>query len=553
MSITRARRSTDAIERLYISMRHLFHRGVYRVSGSPGKILRGLLYELEPEIYGSMTDPNKVELSGLMYVLDRLPEGIVETPFITFTADEGYDRSIFTPIIPAKRRRFCYRIDDDQMNIEISRGRSEIYDILTHLTFLFNEADKIRNRAFDNQTLTKNRIWEIIENIVLSKKELTRKEREVALMHLSTILGRTFEETQGIHAYFGTSDNPDKFFSIIYWMGMTSQADKIGTKKREITFTSTLRESIGHHVIGEKWANEIKRTLFENGLHEKNIHIISANMHSVSNMLYAYDGLKRKYKEGSVAIYEDLSAANNKLMRAELLEYVQKQGLIYIKDKSGTNIDVQIIDLSKVDLKNTAFSYAKAQDNEVIIVMDYAFGEQAFEAMDELLKPYKSADVAFKMNVKSVSIMGKAGILEGVKGDIMIATSHVFEGTTDNYFFENELTSADFEGCGLGVYEGPMISVLGTSLQNKDILEYFKNSSFKAIGLEMEGAHYHKAIQVASKIRHHIDKDVKVMYAYYASDNPLETGSTLASGGLGLTGVKPTYLITQKILEKIIK
>jgi hypothetical protein len=46
-------------------------------------------------------------------------------------------------------------------------------------------------------------------------------------------------------------------------------------------------------------------------------------------------------------------------------------------------------------------------------------------------------------------------------------------------------------------------------------------------------------------------KNVKVRYAYYASDNPLETGSTLASGGLGTTGVKPTYLITIKILEQI--
>ena len=62
-----------------------------------------------------------------------------------------------------------------------------------------------------------------------------------------------------------------------------------------------------------------------------------------------------------------------------------------------------------------------------------------------------------------------------------------------------------------------------------------------------------KAIQVASKIRHHISEDLFVMYAYYASDNPLETGSTLSSGGLGLTGVKPTYLITLRILEKILK
>ncbi|MEL6812879.1 MAG: hypothetical protein AAFP76_16250, partial [Bacteroidota bacterium] len=56
----------------------------------------------------------------------------------------------------------------------------------------------------------------------------------------------------------------------------------------------------------------------------------------------------------------------------------------------------------------------------------------------------------------------------------------------------------------------------------------------------------------ASKIRGSIHPKVEVRYAYYASDNPLETGSTLASGGLGTTGVKPTYLITERILEQIL-
>jgi hypothetical protein len=65
----------------------------------------------------------------------------------------------------------------------------------------------------------------------------------------------------------------------------------------------------------------------------------------------------------------------------------------------------------------------------------------------------------------------------------------------------------------------------------------------------MEGAHYQKAIQSASKIRKSISEDVVLRYAYYASDNPLETGSTLASGSLGLDGVKPTYLITKEMLK----
>ena len=67
----------------------------------------------------------------------------------------------------------------------------------------------------------------------------------------------------------------------------------------------------------------------------------------------------------------------------------------------------------------------------------------------------------------------------------------------------------------------------------------------------MEGAHYQKAIQAASKIRNNISEDVILRYAYYASDNPIKTGSTLASGSLGADGVKPTYLITQKILSHI--
>jgi hypothetical protein len=44
---------------------------------------------------------------------------------------------------------------------------------------------------------------------------------------------------------------------------------------------------------------------------------------------------------------------------------------------------------------------------------------------------------------------------------------------------------------------------------------------------------------------------VKVRYAYYASDNPLHSGQTLAAGAMGKEGIKPTYMITKVILEKI--
>ncbi|MDG1789977.1 MAG: hypothetical protein P8H34_00845 [Flavobacteriaceae bacterium] len=548
---TRAQESSGAIERLYITMRHLFNRGFYKPMGVSGETLRDSLLTLSPEIYGSITE-DKVELEGLLYVIDRLPLGIEECSFINLTSDEGYKNSHFEPIIPFKRRRNCYRIDQEQMNIEVTRGRSEIYDVLTHLTFLFIESHKIMSQVIINDGKDVNRDWKKLEAAVLKKGKLSKKEKEVALTHTANFLGRTFEEVSDAYPNFATKADPNRFLKIIYYLGKLAINEVITTKKRIITFSPVLRERLGQHIHGEIWASTIKKKLDEFKLLERPIHIISANMHSVMNTIYSPFALPAEHKKHSVMeVYEMLSDPTNTLLRKKVMKYAAQNGLVYIKDTSGTNINVQIIDTAKLP---NSFSTTTTETKPVLIVMDYAFGEQAFETLDELLKPYKkSKKNVWFLDVKSVSIMGKAGILEGGKGDIMLPSAHVFEGTADNYPFKNMLKKSHFEEEEIKVCKGAMITVLGTSLQNKDILKFFKNSTWNVVGLEMEGAHYQKAIQSASKIRRSISSKVKVQYAYYASDNPLETGSTLASGGLGTSGVKPTYLITEKMLDQILE
>lgn len=552
---TRAQESSNAIERMYITMRHLFNRGFYKPMGISGETLRNALLQLRPEIYGSIGE-EKAELEGLLYVIDRLPQGIEECTFINLTSDEGYSNSHFKPIIPEKRRRNCYRIDAEQMNIEITRGRSEIYDILTHLTFLFVESHKISNRVIINEEGVTTRDWLKLEKAVLTKKKLTQEEREIAITHTANILGRTFNELTTVYKDFATPSQPERLLHIVYWLGKLAIEEQINNNKRTITFSPVLRERIGHHIHGEIWADNIKEVLYKNNLLERELHIISANMHSVMNTLFAPNALKTPASKKDVfKVYESLSNKDNESLRNKVTKEALQNGMFYIEDTSGTNIDVQIFDTSKIDSTKTDIKISKTtleQKKPIILVMDYAFGEQAYETIDELLKPYKVKGKKIHLNVESVSIMGKAGILEGGKGDIMIPSAHIFEGTADNYPFENELKNEDLEGKGVDIYEGSMITVLGTSLQNKDILKFFHNSTWQVIGLEMEGAHYQKAIQAASKVRGSISSNVKVRYAYYASDNPLETGATLASGGLGTSGVRPTYLITRTILEQIL-
>ncbi len=547
---TRAQESTNAIERLYVGMRHLFNRGFYNPMGVSGEILREALLVLCPEIYGSLNE-DKVELNGMLYVLERLPEGIEECRFVSLTSEEGYKNAHFKIIVPKKRRRNCYRVDDDQMNIEITRGRSEIYDILTHLTFMYIESEKIRKRIHTEEDRSLKRDWKKVVSFV-EKGELTEKDRDIAMSHLAYILGRSFQEVVEVYPKFGSATNPDRLLHVVYWLGKIAFQDENEGKKREITFSPVLRERIGHHIYSAVWAQQAKKYLYDLKLTKRPLHIISSNMHSVMNTFFAEKVLGKEYPKATpMDLYKILSDDDNKALRKKVQAYALKNGMGDIKDGSSSHINMQIFDTAKI----THLPTFRSEEAPVVLVMDYAFGEQAYGAMDELLKPYEVDEkTLFYMNVSSISIMGKAGILCGGKGDIMIPSAHILEGTAGNYPFENKLKVTDFEERDLlKCFDGSMVTVLGTSLQNRELLSFFHESTWGVIGLEMEGAHYQKAIQAASKIRKSIRNDVAVRYAYYASDNPLETGSTLASGGLGTTGVKPTYTITKKIIEQILE
>jgi len=556
---TRAQESRTAVQRLYIAMRHLLIRGSYKPGGMSGKTLMDNLMLLRPEIYGSIADEERVELNGLNYVLNRLPKGIEECRFLKLITREGYEHSNFEPIVAPARRRAAYRIDDNEMYIEMTRGRSDIYDILTHLTFLYAEANKIYHNSLDSKSRPK-REWELLEQIVEFERTGQEFKLETAYTYLSTLLGRTYNEVVAACRRFAANDSVNSLFHVTYWLGRLAKLEAEKNKDREISFSSSLRENTGHHYYGEMWALNIKAVLLEQKLIERPLHIISANLHSVANSLFGAAALSPKLKKhkGLFDFARAMSQAEHKHLRPLVFDLARKNGMIEIADHSGTNLGVQLFDTAKFDPKTIApelhFQPAKNPDlAPVILVMDYAFGEQAYESMDELLRPYHGPDGrVYDMPVESINVMGKAGILEGQKGDLMVPEAHIFEGTADNYPFINDFTIEDFEGEGLAVYGGPMVTVLGTSLQNIPILDYFLTSSWAAAGLEMEGAHYQKAIQAATHIRKSVNPELKVRYAYYASDNPLLTGHTLASGSLGEDGVRPTYLITVRMLERIL-
>ena len=56
-------------------MRHLLERGSYKPMGRSGAAMVESLLLLNPEIYGSIRDSERVELDGLLYVFSTIAAG----------------------------------------------------------------------------------------------------------------------------------------------------------------------------------------------------------------------------------------------------------------------------------------------------------------------------------------------------------------------------------------------------------------------------------------------------------------------------------------------
>ncbi len=465
---------------------------------------------------------------------------------------------MFEEIVPLKRRRTCCRISDTEMCFIVTRGLSEIYDILTHLSFLNIEAGKIQARIMRESGGMTNE-WRDLQRVV-EHPETTASEQELerAVWNLSLIVGRPYSETRQTYEHLEknrqAANSNTGLFSIIYHLGKRVHEElQSPDSMLVVSFTPSLMNIIAHQRNGERWARGIKSKLRELGLQDRPLHIISANLHSVVNLVYGFAAARDCALDTATGgdIYGFIGCLRDHGDR--ILEFARQNGLHEIKDASGSHIDCQLVDTAGLAALPQHPDHPLdfldlGDDPPVLLVMDYAFGAQAFEVMDCLLEP-ETEDPPLRLNVKSISIMGKAGIMSGKRGDIMLATAHVIEGTSDNYTCKNDLSEGDFEP-GIDVYSGPMITVLGTSLQNRDLLQRFQET-WHTIGLEMEGGHYQRAIS-AAVIKGHIPRGIKTRYAYYASDNPLVSGQTLAAGEMGAEGVRPTYMVTRVILEKII-
>lgn len=312
---------------------------------------------------------------------------------------------------------------------------------------------------------------------------------------------------------------------------------------------------------------------------EVEVDIISSNTHSVINCLSPY--LHRKKPEimawvarekpvphiDQLNLNEDdkfyvLSYYYFKAFPDLMLEREEeekKSGLVTVKETEFTGIQVNLIDLSKLNpecIDSSLRDYVGQRQEQqpgtkkkrrLLVNIDYAFGRQAGDVLCCLI-------LLFGHAIRSVNVLGKAGGLQGKRGDIILATHLILQEDDSVTEIRNEglsVQSLRALAGGRDVWPGGVLTVPGTLLQDRNLLHFYQRL-WSCVSLEMEGSYYAGQVNKYKKLAFLRD-DLAMRFIYFVSDLPLHTDSNLSQAMRVDEGLPPLYATTRAVLQQILR
>jgi hypothetical protein len=550
----------EAIEWFEVEVRHGVLKGFFDVAQ-----LVPAFQRMKPSLHRYCDKNDVIDVDAMLYATARLPEDIHEVREILLQKNVPNNFAQQPGIISLRspsRRRAAFKIGPETIIIVVREEITELLDLMSIVTSYFIEATKIY------RLLAGRPLLEEIRQIAMSGAEVPLERRNRLIARLAFDLGTTEESLRLLDLKW----DGELFVRLQY---IAEHLPTIFIRMhRAFAFND-----INSRGPARKWCQRIADFVSEvSGSEQRPIHIISSNTHSTVNVLSGYArlhedkvlawGREQSTDKGSLDLIErhvDTIHHTNLIyylmkgylrtqpeIRATKQAYDESLGITVLPDIFMVGIDCQVIDLTKIDFNlvdpRLNLDIEKLKETKPLIInFDYAFGEQAGTIIEELI-------MTFQKRIHSFSIMGKAGTVVGERGGIMIPSYLLQQGRNEIYDFPNGngLNREDFADviADSRVYtDGPMLTVLGTVLQNNSMLnEYYEK--WHILGLEMEGIPYIRKLHQCNKLGYLRD-DIMVNVAYYASDAPLIPGETL-SRELSFAGVDATYGINLVILNKLL-
>jgi hypothetical protein len=519
--------------------------------------LTPLYLKMEPALHPRAGDGGTIDFSALMYAIRRLPENITRT-FMLFLTDDlpalyAPPQASFEAIPTAARPRSTYELVPGKGMILLRDGLSDLVDLVSCICLYAVEARKIRKRLGD--------------------------ARHMHALHAYLEVGRarTARDDRDFLQSLPLADFEVDSFQRVWPERPVARLREILLQHEDLGITVRKQLQNYNSRPAEAWAAQIAADVAELIGYDPgelppdySVHIISSNTHSVTNCLSTYlaelahreriltwgqsrdEPLCRQDWADPLDLLYALSRrylAAHPEERARKIIVEREQGVLRRYETAFTGIQVELIDVGKLAASGRPIDPGVAVPGEspsLIVNIDFAFGQQAREIIASLV-------LLFARNLRSINVLGKAGALRGRRGDILAPTAFI-EQQADLYEPLPEVMPIDrarlvARGGVRDIHEGPMLTVLGTLMQNRRLLNYYRRV-WRCVGLEMEGYFYFR--HIAESIRLGVlPADLPLRFLYYVSDTPLETGGTLSESLTAWEGIPPLYAVTREILSSI--
>ncbi|RJR16287.1 hypothetical protein C4579_00420 [Candidatus Microgenomates bacterium] len=335
------------------------------------------------------------------------------------------------------------------------------------------------------------------------------------------------------------------------------------------------------------WWNHVVDTVEPLKINERPIYFVSSNTHSLINLVTKtavkqkdaiIDFLKDEHHADLLTVWEEIMASKSDATEEFFLNYVAKKyarehpefnklqekdlrslGIAHVRPHHFLDISVQVLEL-KHFAKITpslivGLDLAKLKQSQALIVnIDYPLGWSAYQILTEVAQ---NVDI-----IRGVYIMGKAAVLTGEIGDVMLPGTVYDLHTKNEYVFNNAITTIDMKKVyktGSVFNNQKALTVKGTFFENQQFINYWYKQGYATI--EMEAGPYLNAVYECVAYNRYLENQhvsltnvpFELGMAHYASDTPNSKAKNLGARNLSYEGVESTYGITQVILQKIIE
>lgn len=363
----------------------------------------------------------------------------------------------------------------------------------------------------------------------------------------------------------------------------------VGRERKNFALRMLGGSHVGFVRSTRRWWAPVNKLLEEARLTRRPVYFVSSNTHSLANMLsgvalrredeltrFATTGANtflaeeyRKLKDNNssgnwqnflyfAAREYQRTAAGQGFSRSKPVEE-QERGIWYIGARHSLELDVQVIDLSKlhpdeIDPRVKIPGIERLTESKGIIInIDYPLGMAAYRVLREVLENLTQ--------VKGIYVLGKAATLNGSIGDVMISNVVLDEHSQNTYWLDNCFNAADVSKYlvfGAVLDNQRAVSNKGTFLQNRAYLDFYYRANYSVV--EMEAGPYLDAVYESLYMTRYptgeninfakLPFDLGIIH--YASDTPYTRGKNLGAGSLSYYGMDSTYAATTAIIRRIL-